>query len=75
MLQPMSLRGHKIRVISAFAFFHLYAEEQQLHLATSLWGMLEKEPGNMIFGIHKGMHEPTRRNVPEEKQGQDVFFW
>lgn len=73
----MSLQGtHKIRVISAFAFFHLYAPEQQLQLATILWGMLEKEePGNIIFGIQKGMNEPTRRSVPEEKQGQDVFFW
>lgn len=75
MLQTMSLQGQKIRVISAFAFFHLYAEEQQLQLATTLWGMLEKKSGNTIFGIQKGMSEPTKRNVPEEKQGQDVFFW
>ncbi|KAJ9113488.1 hypothetical protein QFC20_001839 [Naganishia adeliensis] len=72
----MSPQGtHKIRVISAFAFFHLYAQEQQLQLATILWSMLEKkEPGNIIFGIQKGMNEPTRRSVPKEKQGQDVFF-
>jgi hypothetical protein len=65
----------RIRVISAFAFFHLYSQEQQLHLAKTVWSMLEKEAGNIIFGIQKGMSQSTLRNVPQEKQGQDVFFW
>lgn len=67
--------SHRIRVISAFAFFHLYSQEQQLHLAKTVWSMLEKEAGNIIFGIQKGMSQPTLRNVPQEKQGQDVVFW
>lgn len=66
----------RIRVISAFAFFHLFSEAQQLQLARTVWSMLEKQKaGNMIFGIHKGMTEPTQRSIPEERQGQDVFFW
>lgn len=73
--EKLLLNRGKIGVISAFALFHLYSEEQQLHLARSLWSMLEKQPGSMIFGIQKGMDKPTQMNVPAGKEGQDVFFW
>jgi hypothetical protein len=68
-------KAENIRVISAFAFFHLFSEPRQVELAKRLWNMLEKQPGNVILGIQKGMDVPTLRNLPSEKQGQDVFFW
>lgn len=78
---PASLPGmesgeaNKIRAISAFAFFHLYSEEHQEQLALRLWDLLDKRRGNIIFGIQKGMQEATQRNLPEEKEGQDVYCW
>jgi hypothetical protein len=65
----------KVRVISAFAFFHLFSEARQIEVAKIIWNMLEKEPGNVMVGIQKGMDVPTLRNVPTEKQGEDVLFW
>lgn len=65
----------KIRAISAFALFHLYSEQRQAKLALTLWNLLDKTPGNMIFGIQKGMTVSTQRDVKEGKQGQDVYFW
>ena len=65
----------RIRAISAFALFHLYSEEHQAKLALTLWNLLDKTPGNIIFGLQKGMTASTQRNVHKGKEGQDVYFW
>lgn len=67
--------GKKIRAISAFALFHLYSEERQMQLALKVWDLLDKLPGSIIFGIQKGMVEPTQRDLPDGKEGQDIYFW
>jgi hypothetical protein len=70
-----SVEANKIRAISAFAFFHLYSEEHQAQLVGRLWDLLDKQRGSIIFGIQKGMQEATQRDLPEDKEGQDVYFW
>ncbi|KAI0066448.1 hypothetical protein BV25DRAFT_1820396 [Artomyces pyxidatus] len=50
------LHGH-VSAIHASAFFHLFSEEQQLHLARALAGLLSPEPGSMIFGAHGSLPE------------------
>ena len=47
------LRG-RVSAIHASAFFHLFEEEQQLHLARALAGLLSPEPGSLILGAHGG---------------------
>ncbi|KAF9240249.1 hypothetical protein BU15DRAFT_74165 [Melanogaster broomeanus] len=51
------LRGH-CSVINASAFFHLFTEEKQLHVARALAGLLSSEPGSLICGTHVGAQEP-----------------
>ncbi|KAI6099293.1 hypothetical protein EDD16DRAFT_1889205 [Pisolithus croceorrhizus] len=43
------LRGH-CSVINVSCFLHLFTEEQQLHLARALAGLLSPEPGSLICG-------------------------
>lgn len=47
------LRGH-VAAIHASSFFHLFNEEQQLHLARAMAGLLSPLPGSMIIGTHGG---------------------
>ncbi|KAI0374560.1 hypothetical protein BV20DRAFT_518721 [Pilatotrama ljubarskyi] len=55
-----SLHGH-VSAIHASAFFHLFTEEQQAHLARALAGLLSPEPGSMILGTHVGRPEKGSR--------------
>lgn len=41
-------------VIYAFNIFHLFSEENQLHLAKALAGLLSPQPGSMICGEQPG---------------------
>ena len=41
-------------VIYASNFFHMFSEENQLHLAKSLAGLLSPQPGSIICGEHAG---------------------
>ena len=41
-------------VIYTANFFHLFSEENQLHLAKALAGLLSSRPGSMICGEHAG---------------------
>ncbi|KAH9891083.1 hypothetical protein C8Q73DRAFT_109551 [Cubamyces lactineus] len=45
------LRGH-VSAIHASAFFHLFDEAKQEHVARALAGLLSAEPGSIIFGTH-----------------------
>ncbi|KIM65749.1 hypothetical protein SCLCIDRAFT_1211726 [Scleroderma citrinum Foug A] len=47
------LHGH-CSVITATSFFHLFTEEQQVHLARALAGLLSPEPGSLICGVDMG---------------------
>ncbi|KAH7906745.1 hypothetical protein BJ138DRAFT_1161921 [Hygrophoropsis aurantiaca] len=47
------LQGH-ISAIHASAFFHLFDEEKQLHMARALAGLLSPKSGSVIFGLHTG---------------------
>ncbi|KAI0069496.1 hypothetical protein K474DRAFT_1610355 [Panus rudis PR-1116 ss-1] len=44
----------RLSAIHASAFFHLFDEEQQLHVAKALASLLSPEPGSIIFGAHGG---------------------
>ncbi|KAI0275321.1 hypothetical protein BC834DRAFT_852251 [Gloeopeniophorella convolvens] len=57
--------------IHASAFFHLFDEEQQLHLARALAGLLSPEPGSIMFGAHGGRHEKGFRE--RLRHGEQVF--
>ncbi len=50
------LHGH-VAAIHASSFFHLFNEEQQLHLARAMAGLLCPLPGSMIIGTHAGAFE------------------
>jgi len=41
-------------VVYASNFFHMFSEENQLHLAKALAGLLSSQPGSMICGEHVG---------------------
>jgi len=51
-----SLHGH-VSAIHATAFFHLFKEDQQLHMARAFAGLLSAEPGSVILGVHTGARE------------------
>ncbi len=44
----------RVFAIHASAFFHLFDEEKQLHVARALAGLLSPEPGSVIFGLQVG---------------------
>lgn len=50
------LRGH-VSAIDATAFFHLFTEDEQLHMARAFAGLLSAEPGSVILGVHTGARE------------------
>lgn len=61
------LRSH-LSAIFCGAFFHLFDETTQYHIARSLASLLSPQPGSMIFGVHgsrkegekeKGFWHPT----------------
>ncbi|KAI0320558.1 hypothetical protein OF83DRAFT_567380 [Amylostereum chailletii] len=65
------LRGH-VSAIHASAFFHLFNEEGQLHLARAIAGLLSPEPGSMIFGRHGALPEKGLR--PASKGMEKTMF-
>jgi len=66
------LLGH-VSAIHAFAFFHLFEEEEQLKLARSVAGLLSPEPGSMIFGGHGGRPEKGHRVEGGPRRGRYMF--
>ncbi|KAH9891081.1 hypothetical protein C8Q73DRAFT_792509 [Cubamyces lactineus] len=42
----------RVSAIHISAFFHLFNEEKQLHIARALAGLLSAEPGSMVIGLH-----------------------
>ncbi len=55
------LRGH-VSAIHASAFFHLFGEAEQFHLAKAIAGLLSPKPGSMILGAHGGLPVKGIRN-------------
>ncbi|KAG2347784.1 hypothetical protein BDR05DRAFT_957373 [Suillus weaverae] len=47
----------RISAINAIAFFHLFNEEKQLHIARALAGLLSAQPGSVICGADTGARE------------------
>jgi hypothetical protein len=47
----------QVSAIHSTAFFHLFKEDEQLHLARALAGLLSAEPGSIILGAHTGAQE------------------
>jgi len=63
------LRGH-ISAIHASSLFHLFQENEQLHLARALGALLSSEPGSMIFGAHRGLPEKgTPQRIGDDQRG------
>ncbi|OAX35872.1 hypothetical protein K503DRAFT_773044 [Rhizopogon vinicolor AM-OR11-026] len=55
----------RVSVIHATAFFHLFKEDEQLHMARALAGLLSAEPGSVILGAHIAAEEkgPVRQGL------------
>ncbi|KAG9317904.1 hypothetical protein JVU11DRAFT_2134 [Chiua virens] len=60
-------------VIYASKFFHLFSEENQLHLAKALAGLLSAQPGSMICGEHSGSAQKGTHN--EEHAGRTITMF
>ncbi|KAI0639005.1 hypothetical protein C8Q77DRAFT_23448 [Trametes polyzona] len=59
----------RVSAIHASAFFHLFSEEQQTHLARALAGLLSPLPGSVILGAHAGAaekHTQTHNAGPDK---------
>ncbi|KAF8491240.1 hypothetical protein F5888DRAFT_1928794 [Russula emetica] len=67
-----SLHG-RVFAIHASAFFHLFDEEKQLHLARALAGLLSPEPGSKIFGRHIGA--PEKKGFEPSIMRRDHRLW
>ncbi|KAF7328462.1 hypothetical protein MSAN_02482700 [Mycena sanguinolenta] len=68
------LRGH-VSVIYISAFFHLFTEEQQQHIACCLAGLLSPLPGSLIFGRHIGhSNAGLRWSLRPGRDGQKMFY-
>jgi hypothetical protein len=65
------LRG-RVSAIHASIFFHLFSEEQQLHVGRALAGLLSPEPGSMIFGMHASSHD--KGFIPSPIPGEPRVF-
>lgn len=44
----------RVSVLHTLAFFHLFTEAEQLHIARASAGLLSAEPGSVIVGCHIG---------------------
>jgi hypothetical protein len=69
-----------VSAIHATAFFHLFKEDEQLHMAHALAGLLSAEPGSVILGAHIGAREkgPVRQvfaNVEVEMFSHNPQSW
>lgn len=62
----------RVSAIHASSFFHLFGEENQLHLARALAGLLSPKPGSAIFGMHVGLAEKGFK--PSEKERGAFMF-
>ncbi|KAG2154061.1 hypothetical protein DEU56DRAFT_726242 [Suillus clintonianus] len=56
-LKSLNTLHGRISAINAAAFFHLFNEENQLHLARALAGLLSAQPGSVICGGQTGALE------------------
>ncbi|KAG1745264.1 hypothetical protein EDB19DRAFT_480808 [Suillus lakei] len=62
-----------VSAIHATAFFHLFKEDQQLHMARALAGLLSAEPGSIILGAHTGAQEKGVVNYVYRGVEVDMF--
>jgi SAM-dependent methyltransferase len=62
-----------VSVIHATAFFHLFKEDKQLHMARALAGLLSAEPGSIILGVHTGAQEKSVVNHVYKDVEVDMF--
>ncbi|KAG2343139.1 hypothetical protein BDR05DRAFT_934102 [Suillus weaverae] len=67
-----SLRGC-VSAIHTTAFFHLFKEDKQLHMARALAGLLSAEPGSIILGVHTGAQEKGVVNQVYRSVEVDMF--
>ncbi|KAG9317906.1 hypothetical protein JVU11DRAFT_2137 [Chiua virens] len=57
-------------VVHASNLFHLFSEENQLHLAKALAGLLSAQPGSIVCGEHVGTSE--KGYVRKEFSGREL---
>ncbi|KAG1745263.1 hypothetical protein EDB19DRAFT_480557 [Suillus lakei] len=62
-----------VSAIHATAFFHLFKEDQQLHMARAFAGLLSAEPGSVILGAHTGAEEKGVINQVVRDLEVDMF--
>lgn len=56
-LKSLNPLHSRVSAINAIAFFHLFNEEKQLHIARALAGLLSAQPGSVICGADTGTFE------------------
>lgn len=54
---------HLVSAIYASAFFHLFSEEDQLHIAKACQTLLSHQPGSIIFGSQRGSDVAASRGT------------
>jgi len=54
---------HLVSAIYASAFFHLFGEDDQTHIAKACYALLSHQPGSIIFGSHRGSDIPASRGT------------
>lgn len=65
------LRGH-VAAIHTGAFFHLFTEKQQTHIARALAGILSAERGSMIVGMQSGAAEKGVKVITRGLNGSTI---
>jgi len=68
------LKGH-VSAIHASSFFHLFGEELQSKLAHQMAGLISRQPGSIIFGVHGGLPTPGFRNAQRGNWAHSPESW
>jgi len=63
----------RVSAIHVTAFFHLFKEDEQLHMARALAGLLSPEPSSVILGVHTGAREKVVVNQVFRNVEVDMF--
>lgn len=62
---------HKIDIVNAASFFHLFNWNQQLLVAKRLVGLLQDKPGSLLIGRQIGLVNPP---PPEDKEAAGKHY-
>lgn len=66
---------HRVSVLHTSAFFHLFAEAQQLEVAKRCNALLSMQPGSLMFGSHGGAATPGLRHQDRDAWAHTPETW